>query len=126
MKLWYMHKLQCLAEIEVDFETRAIEYTIKHFDSLWSPFQWGDPTFEDFEWFLETRCFPRARHNLKEILTALNMDHYDPWLIVKHTHGTVANEPCWFLFDTDTGILDIPLSGGTLYVDAEEIKSSIN
>ena len=123
MKLWFFNRLTCLAEFDVDLNKQTVSMTRINYDPLWSPFQQQSPSFSDFEWFLETRCFPRQRYNLKELLRLFDLDHYDPWRIVVKTHGTVANDPCWLLFETDIGDIEVPLLGGVLNVNATKIRS---
>ena len=45
--------------------------------------------------FLEERCVPRQRDGIQEYLEALGLDEYDPWEIVKHTQGRMAEDQQW-------------------------------
>lgn len=53
------------------------------------------PTWEDLEDFLESRCIPRTRANIKDLIDAMGIDHYDPWLIVRKTKGKMAEDHQW-------------------------------
>ena len=53
------------------------------------------PTWKDFETFLEDRCFPRTRDKLKLVLEDVGVDHYDPLLIIRKTHGRMAEDHAW-------------------------------
>jgi len=53
------------------------------------------PTWEEFQWFLEDRCPPRTRQNIKEILRDLDVQYYDPILICEKTEGRCADDNSW-------------------------------
>ncbi len=53
------------------------------------------PTWEDFEYFLESRCFPKGRDFLKQILRDLGLDSYDPLAIIEKTKGRMAEDKQW-------------------------------
>lgn len=42
-----------------------------------------NPSWNDFEYFLEDRCFPRTRDHAKEILRDMRIPFYDPLLIIE-------------------------------------------
>ena len=54
-----------------------------------------NPTWEDFLEFLEERCFPRTRDNLKLILQDLELDFYDPFYIIEKTQGRMGEDMQW-------------------------------
>ena len=54
-----------------------------------------NPTWEDFLEFLEDRCFPRTRDNLKLILQDLELDFYDPFYIIEKTKGRMGEDMQW-------------------------------
>lgn len=53
------------------------------------------PTWEDFEEFLESRCFPRDRDGMDDILEDLGLDEYEPLAIVERTGGRMAGDLQW-------------------------------
>lgn len=53
------------------------------------------PTFEQYEEFLESRCFPRSRDKMKLILEDLNLPFYDPFMIIEKTQGRMEEDNCW-------------------------------
>lgn len=53
------------------------------------------PDWEDFEYFLESRCFPRGRDYMKDILRDLGLDNYDPLAIIEKTKGRMAEDKQW-------------------------------
>lgn len=53
------------------------------------------PTWEDFEYFLESRCLPRGRDHIQQILNSMGLDHYDPLAIIEKTEGRMAEDRQW-------------------------------
>lgn len=53
------------------------------------------PSWQDFEEFLEERCFPRTRAHLKLVLQDVGVDSYDPLAIVEKTKGRMAEDSQW-------------------------------
>ena len=53
------------------------------------------PTFEEYEEFLESRCFPRQRDKIKLVLEDLNLPFYDPFMIIEKTEGRMAEDDFW-------------------------------
>ena len=53
------------------------------------------PSFEDYEEFIESRCFPRTRDKMKIMLEALNIPFYDPIMIIEKTEGRMAEDEFW-------------------------------
>lgn len=58
-----------------------------------------EATFKDFEYFLGERCFPKERANCKELLRSLGLSHYNPYDIVKITHGVMYSDYIWLRFE---------------------------
>lgn len=54
-----------------------------------------NPTWKDFEEFLEERCFPRTRDRMKWELEDLGLQCYDPIQIIKKTQGRMAEDDLW-------------------------------
>ena len=50
------------------------------------------PTYEEYEEFLESRCFPRTRDKMKILLEELNLPFYDPLMIIQKTKGEMAED----------------------------------
>ena len=53
------------------------------------------PTFEQYEEFLESRCFPRSRDKMKLILKDLDLPFYDSLMIIEKTQGRMAEDDFW-------------------------------
>ena len=53
------------------------------------------PDYRDYEEFLESRCFPRTRDQMKLMLRELSLPFYDPFLIIQKTQGRMAEDNFW-------------------------------
>ena len=58
-----------------------------------------EPSYDDYEEFLESRCFPRTRDKLKLELDRLGLPYYDPYLIIEKTEGRMADDNFWIKID---------------------------
>lgn len=86
--------------INVDYKTQAIQIENHTDDIIHLAFGVNtNPTWEDFEDFLEDRCPPRSRQNIKEILQHLGVQSYDPIAIIEKTEGRMAEDKSWMELD---------------------------
>lgn len=96
MRMHYMHKDTLCTVIDVDFKHEKIYVNNKTNNILFRAFGVVEkPTWEDFEIFLESRCFPRSRANLKTILRNMEIQSYDPLQIIEKTEGRMAEDQQW-------------------------------
>lgn len=58
-----------------------------------------NPSWKDYLEFLEDRCVPRTRYNIKEILRDLGLDCYDVEEYVKKTHARSHDDRQWISFE---------------------------
>ena len=82
--------------IKADYKTETV--TIENFtdDILHKAFGVKEkPTWDDYLYFLESRCFPRTRDKLKLYLKALDIPYYDPLSIIEKTKGRMADDTQW-------------------------------
>lgn len=56
-------------------------------------------TYDVFYSFLEDRCFPKSRDGAKRLLKDINVDFYEPRLIVERTHGLMFDDCYWIRFE---------------------------
>lgn len=54
-----------------------------------------NPTWEDYNDFLEERCVPRTRERVRVVLDTLGIDEYNPLEIIKKTKGIMAEDDQW-------------------------------
>lgn len=99
LRIYYMHDDMLCTIIDVDFRHKKVFITNKTNRILLRAFGVvTDPDWEQFEYFLESRCFPRTRAYAKEILRDLGLDSYDPLQIVEKTQGRMAEDHHWMKF----------------------------
>lgn len=96
LRLTYMHKQYPCTVIDVDYLNRRIKIQNRTGDLLHRAFGVNEaPDWSDYEQFLESRCFPRSRANLKELLRDMGLDSYDPIQIIEKTHGRTYDDAQW-------------------------------
>lgn len=97
LKLKYMWKDECTAEISVEGKKVTL---INHTDDLIRrPFGINiQPTIYDFEDFLEERAFPQARGNCNQLLEDLSLNRYSPLAICRKTYGRQWDDFHWIQF----------------------------
>ncbi|MCD8369002.1 MAG: hypothetical protein LUC94_01485 [Clostridiales bacterium] len=96
MRMIFMHRDRVCTIIDIDFKNRQIFIQNQTDDLLHRAFGVIEhPTWEDFEEFLESRCFPRTRANLKLVLRDVGVSSYDPLQIIEKTQGRMAEDHQW-------------------------------
>ena len=83
LRLWYMSGDQVSTIIDVDEQNRKVEihnYTKDYIARAFGVIEC--PSFEDYEAFLESRCFPRTRDKMKLVLEDLCLPFYDTFMII--------------------------------------------
>lgn len=96
-------KEELIAEVDFDPLKKTV-WNYKHYidDVVWLPFGvCMDPDYDWVESFLESRCPPRKRMNIKELLHNWGLDIYDPLAIVQRTHGLMLGDYVWVKFDDE-------------------------
>ena len=61
----------------------------------------GNPSWEDYQDFLEERCVPRTRAGLRQYLDAIGVSEYDPLAIIRKTEGRMAEDHQWIRVTDD-------------------------
>ncbi len=56
------------------------------------------PIWDDFMYFLESRCFPQSRGNKKHLLNALGLQDFDALQIIEKTKGRMAEDNFYINF----------------------------
>ena len=98
LRLWYMYKNKKCTLIDVDEVEQKIR--IKNYVNKIMFRAFGansNPTYEDYQKFLKSRCFPETRDKIKIQLDALGIPFYDPMLIIRKTQGRMAEDDFWIL-----------------------------
>lgn len=98
LKIEYFYKDQLASIIEISEQNVKVENFLD--DRVLTAFGTNcNPTLDDFDEFLEDRCFPKNRHNCKQLLKYLDVDSYDPLQICYKTHGVIHGDYNWMRFD---------------------------
>ena len=96
MRLWYMLKNEVCTIIDVNEREKIVQIYNFTRDNMKRAFGVNEhPTFEEYEEFLESRCFPRSRDKMKLILKELDLPFYEPLMIIEKTAGKMAEDEFW-------------------------------
>ena len=96
LRLKYMHQQNLCTLIDVDELRQVVEITNYTTNVMFRAFGVNDtPSYEEFQEFLESRCFPRTRDKMKLVLEDLNLPFFDPLLIIEKTQGRMAEDDFW-------------------------------
>lgn len=96
LRLWYMSENRVCTIMDVDERNRRVRIYNYTRDYILRAFgRQEHPTFEEYEAFLESRCFPKSRDKMKLILKELDLPFYDPLLIIEKTEGRMAEDDFW-------------------------------
>lgn len=96
LRLYYMHQHNICTVIDVDFLHKKVRIQNRTGNILHRAFGVVEqPTWQDFEEFLSSRCFPPTRGQMKETLRELGLDSYDTLQIIEKTRGRTAEDNMW-------------------------------
>lgn len=96
LRLWYMRNADVCTIIDADERHQQVEiynYTTEKMNRAFGIRE--HPTYEEYEEFLESRCFPRTRDKMKLELKRLDLPFYDPLMIIEKTEGRMAEDDFW-------------------------------
>lgn len=96
LRLYYYYKNDLCTVIDVDERNRKVQIYnyVEHF-MLKAFGNAKNVTYEDYEEFLESRCFPRTRDKMKLVLRDLDLPFYDPMMIIEKTDGRMTEDHFW-------------------------------
>ena len=96
VRMFYMFKNMVCTLIDVDELNQEVRIKNYHRNIMFRAFGANEhPSYEDYKEFLESRCFPRERDNMKLMLRELDIPFYDPFLIVEKTQGRMYEDDFW-------------------------------
>ncbi len=96
LRLNYYNGNKLCTTIDVDNVHQKVK--IKNYADFYLDRAFGNnkkPTYDDYEEFLSSRCFPSSRDKMKLILWDLNLPFYDPFMIIEKTKGRMAEDNFW-------------------------------
>jgi len=102
LRLWYYYKNMVCSIIDVDEQNRNVK--VYNYTNNLMKRAFGcakEVTFEDYEEFLKSRCFPNTRDKMKLILRDLDLPFYDPLLIIEKTKGKMAEDDFWIRIERE-------------------------
>ena len=93
MRLDFMFRQKVCTEIYVNLADKIIKIVNRTNDIMKRAFCINEnPDWNDFEQFLEERCFPKSRAFRKTILKKIGADGYDTLQILEKTDGRTAED----------------------------------
>ncbi len=96
MRLLYLYYEDICTIIDVNERERMVKIYNYTKDYALRAFGRNEtPTYEQYEAFLESRCFPRTRDKMKLILKDLDLPFYEPLMIIEKTQGRMAEDNFW-------------------------------
>lgn len=102
LRLWYGRGGDICTIIDVSQQRRQVRICNYTRDVACRAFgKIEEPTFEQYEAFLESRCFPRNRDKMKLMLEELNLPFYDPLMIIEKTEGRMADDDFWLRIERE-------------------------
>ena len=96
LRIWYYYRSIVCSVIDVNEAKRTV--SVRNYISNPQYRAFGvntEPSFEDYQAFLESRCFPRSRDKMKLQLKELDLPFYDPIMIIEKTDGRMAGDEFW-------------------------------
>lgn len=100
LRLWYMYKNRKCTLIDVDEINQKLRVKNYVNNILFRAFGANNnPSYKDYEDFLESRCFPKTRDKMKIQLEALGIPFYDTMLIIEKTQGRMAEDDFWIMLE---------------------------
>ncbi|MCR5558720.1 MAG: helix-turn-helix domain-containing protein [Butyrivibrio sp.] len=96
LRIYYYYKDTVCTVIDVDEMKRVVRIRNYARNLMFRAFGINEsPSFEEYEEFMESRCFPRTRDKMKIMLDSLGIPFYDPILIIEKTKGRMAEDDFW-------------------------------
>jgi len=99
LRIEFMNEQRCCSVILVDFAHENVLVLNKTDNPVLRPFGMkAKPSWDDLIYFLEERCIPENRFQMKQILRDLKLDRYDLIRILEKTEGRTGEDEMWIKF----------------------------
>ena len=96
VRLVFMYKQFPCTVIDADYLSRTVKISNRTDDIIHRAFGVNEsPSWEDYEDFLISRCYPKTRPDIKYILKKLEVDSYDPYQMICKTQGRTYDDDQW-------------------------------
>lgn len=99
MHFYVMWKDEKTAEVEISEDRKDVRITKYSDDISKMPFGGDKLDLERVYNFIEGRYFERGRPDIMERLEDIGLTEYNPWEIIKKTHGVMWEDYLWVKFD---------------------------
>ena len=100
LRMYYMFRDMICTVIDIDEPKRKVRIQNYTNELMYRAFGKNtEPTFEDYEAFIESRFFPRTRDKMKLELKRLDIPFYDPILIIEKTEGRMEDDDFYIIID---------------------------
>lgn len=98
----FMNRDEIASIITIDWKNMKV-FNVENFSEEpvflpFSPFN-SNPTMDDFDTFLESRCFDETNGQAKKLLNDLELDYFNPLSIVRKTYGRNFDDHQWIQFE---------------------------
>ena len=93
-----MWKDELITSVYITENRKRIDIIKYSDDIVKQPFWGGKVDIHRIYEFIEYRCFEEARPDKMKLLHAIGLDEYNPWEIVKKTHGRLYEDFLWIRF----------------------------
>lgn len=84
------------SEVKANSKTREVEvvnFTDEREEKVFG--QRENPTWDDLVRFVESRCIPPTRHNIRDLLDMVGLPKYDAFALFQITSGHFAKDKCY-------------------------------
>lgn len=89
------------ASVTISADRKSVDYQRYSNNMAEAPFMFSNPTAEQMFDFLESRCMDKHRTQINEYLNDLGLTEYNPYEIVKKTHGVMWEDFMWLKFPNE-------------------------
>jgi hypothetical protein len=86
------------ADVVLSADRSTVSYKMYPHEFGEVPFEFENPSVEQMDNFIVSRCVPKGRSLIGEYLEYLGLSEYNPYEIVKKTHGVMFEDFLWFKF----------------------------
>lgn len=94
----YMYYDTVCEHVEIDLVNMNVRSTVYTDEIMLQVFGKRPKTIENVYHFFQSRCFEETNYGLKDLLGLLGLQQYNPYDIVRITHGKMVNDQCWIRF----------------------------
>ena len=103
LRMIFYHMDQPCTMITADYTSKTVRIKNTSENPVKTAFGTNrNPSWEQYQEFLSSRCVPRERAGLREYLEAIGVEEYDPLAIIRKTGGRMAEDQQWLQIEEDS------------------------